>query len=312
MDDIRLLRVLREVALRGSFSAAAEALDYSQPAVSQQIARLEKQVGVRLLDRDQRGIRLTTAGEVLVRHTEKLLAQLAAAEAELADVAAEARGRVRVGAFATASGTIVPEAVVDFRKRRPAVAIELDLIDPPDAVPALRRGDLDIAIVETHGFGGLLDLEGLQIVHLMDDPLYVALPTCHPFATRTAISLEELAEDEWMLVGSLGTCADTNIVLSACRDAGFEPNVAHSSHDYFAIQGLVASGIGVALVPGLGLVSQRDDIAVRPLAGSPPRRRVAAAIAPGESPAHIAAMVDCLREAAKRFESAERSAALAA
>src|SRR5215217_1655750 len=119
MHDLRLLSVLREVALRGSFSAAAEALDYTQPAVSQQIARLEKQVA-----REPRGIRLTPGGEVLVRHTERILAQVAAAEAELGDIAEHARGRLRMGAFATASGTIVPRAVAAFRRLRPAVEVE--------------------------------------------------------------------------------------------------------------------------------------------------------------------------------------------
>ena len=154
MHDLRLLSVLREVALRGSFSAAAEALDYTQPAVSQQIARLEKQVGVKLIEREPRGIRLTAGGEVLVRHTETILAQLAAAEAELGEVAEQARGRLRMGAFATASGTLVPRAVAAFRKLRPAIEVELTLLDPPDSIPAVRRGDLEVAITEEGGFDG--------------------------------------------------------------------------------------------------------------------------------------------------------------
>src|ERR1044072_1270819 len=152
MDDLRLLKVLREVALRGSFSAAAEALSYSQPAVSQQIARLEAQTGVKLLDRQPKGIKLTPAGEALVRHTERILAQLAEAQAELTEIASSARGRPRIAPFAPAAATIVPLAVSAFRRRRPGVHVELRLVDPPRSIPALRRGDFDLVIIEEGGF----------------------------------------------------------------------------------------------------------------------------------------------------------------
>src|SRR3954467_868783 len=131
MDDLRLLKVLREVALRGSFSAAAEALSYSQPAVSQQIARLEAQTGVKLLDRRPKGIKLTPAGEALVRHTERILGHLAEAQGELAEIASSARGRMRIAAFATAAGTIVPLAVSEFRRLRPGVQVDIEVLAPP-------------------------------------------------------------------------------------------------------------------------------------------------------------------------------------
>ena len=223
MHDLRLLSVLREVALRGSFSAAAEALDYTQPAVSQQIARLEKQVGVKLIEREPRGIRLTPGGEVLVRHTETILAQLAAAEAELGEVAEHARGRLRMAAFATASGTIVPRAVAAFRKLRPAIEVELTLMDPPESIPAVRRGDLEVAITEEGGFAGDTDTSGLDVEHLMDDHMWVSLPSDHPLATRHAIDLADLCDEDWMLACLTGTCADSNVVLRACREAGFQP-----------------------------------------------------------------------------------------
>src|SRR5215217_2881490 len=200
MDDLRLLKVLREVALRGSFSAAAEALSYSQPAVSQQIARLEAQTGVKLLERRHKGIKLTPAGEALVRHTERILAQLADAQTELSEIASSARGRLRIASFATALGTIVPLAVSAFRGVRPGVEVDLRLIDPPDSVPALRHGDLDVAIVEENGFAPELDLSGLGVERLMDDALYAALPADHPLATRRAIALGDLIHEHWMLV----------------------------------------------------------------------------------------------------------------
>ena len=311
MDDLRLLKVLREVALRGSFSAAAEALSYSQPAVSQQIARLEAQAGVKLLERQHKGIKLTPAGEALVRHTERILAQLAEAQAELSEIATSARGRLRIAAFATAAGTIVPVAVSAFRRLRPGVRVDLQLVDPPESIPALRRGDFDLVIAEEGGFEEEPSLEGLGVERLMDDVLYAALPADHPLATRRAISLRDLVNEDWMLVGLQGTCADTNIVLRACEQAGFEPRVAYTSDDYFAIQGLVASGMGVALVPGLALASSREDVAVRPLKGRPPYRRVGAVYS-GEPVGPLAVMLDCLRDAVDEYKRAAPITAVAA
>src|SRR4051794_18042274 len=135
MYDVRLLQVLREIARRGSFSAAAEALNYTQPAVSQQVARLERQTGVTLVDRTPRGIRLTAAGEALLRRTERVLAELQAAEDELGEIAAEARGRLRVAAFSTAAGTIVPEAGAALPGLRPAGEGGLQLLGPPGPPP---------------------------------------------------------------------------------------------------------------------------------------------------------------------------------
>jgi DNA-binding transcriptional LysR family regulator len=309
MDDLRLLKVLREVALRGSFSAAAEALSYSQPAVSQQIARLEAQVGVKLIERHHKGIELTPAGEALVRHTERILAQLADAQAELSEIASSARGRLRLASFATAAGTIVPLAVSAFRRLRPGVHVDLALVDPPVSIPALRRGDYDIAIIEEGGFEEEPSLEGLGVERLMDDVLYAALPVDHPLATRRAVALSDLVHEDWMLVGLQGTCADSNVVLRACQQAGFEPRVAYTSDDYFAIQGLVASGMGVALIPGLGLASTREDVAVRPVKGRPPYRRVAAVSAGENAGGAIPTMLECLRDAASVYAESGLAAA---
>jgi DNA-binding transcriptional LysR family regulator len=311
MDDLRLLKVLREVALRGSFSAAAEALSYSQPAVSQQIARLEAQTGVKLLERQPKGIKLTPAGEALVRHTEQILAQLAHAQAELTEIASDARGKLRLVSFATAAGTIVPHAVSAFRHLRPGVQVELSIMDPPQSIPALRRGEFDVVITEEGGFESDIPLDGLGVERLLDDVLYASLPADHPLATRRAIALTDLCEEEWMLVGLRGTCADSNIVLRACQQAGFEPRVAYTSDDYFAIQGLVASGMGVALVPGLALASTRDDVAVRPLRGRPPYRRIGAVFAP-DPVGPVAVMIDCLRDAAEEYKRSAPMSAVAA
>ena len=309
MHDLRLLTVLREVALRGSFSAAADALSYTQPAVSQQIARLEKQVGVKLIERESRGIRLTPAGEVLVRHTERILAQLAAADEELQEVATQARGRLRIGSFATAAGTIVPRAVASFRKLRPAIEVDISLLEPDQSVPAVRRGDIEIAITEEGGFDGDIDTRGLEVEHLLDDHMWVSLPADHPLATRHAVELADLRDEDWMFACLSGTCADSNVVLRACQDAGFQPRIAYQSDDYFAIQGLVASGMGVALIPGLGLASTREDVAVRPVKGRPPYRRIAAVTAGEAAGGAIPTMLECLRDAGSVYAESGLAAA---
>ena len=309
MLDVKRLRVLREVAAKGSFSAAAESLAYTQPAISQQIARHEKHVGVKLIEREPRGVRLTPAGEVLVRHTERVMAQLAAADEELQEVAAQARGRIRIGSFATAAGTIVPRAVAAFRPLRPAIEVEISLLDPHESIPAVRRGDLEIAITEEGGFETEVDTDGLQIEHLLDDHMWVSLPVDHPLATRPTVDLTDLRDEDWMFACLSGTCADSNVVLRACREAGFQPRIAYQSDDYFAIQGLVASGMGVALIPGLGLASTRDDVAVRPVKGRPPHRRVAAVTASEPTGGAIPTMLECLRDAGALYAESGLAAA---
>src|SRR5947208_1758056 len=146
MLDVRRMRVLREVAQRGSFSAAADALSFTQSAVSQQIAALEREAGAVLVQRSARGVRLTEAGEALVRHTEAILARLAEAESELEAIAGLKGGRLRMASFESAGATLMPLAIAAFRERHPAVELSLALAEPDDAVPKLKSGELEIAL----------------------------------------------------------------------------------------------------------------------------------------------------------------------
>jgi DNA-binding transcriptional LysR family regulator len=285
MDDLRLLRVFREVALRGSFSAAADALAYTQPAVSQQIARLERQVGTRLIDREPRSLRLTQAGDVVLRHTERLLAQVAEARADLAEVAAGTRGQVRIGSMPTTAGTFVGRAISAYRRERPGIALDLQIVFPREAVAAVRSGDLEVAISQESGFGPDADTSGLHVQHLLDDPLYAALSVDHPLATRRAIALKDLAGDPLILLELANMPVHDNVALRAYQDAGVEPDIAHTFDDHFAIEGLVAAGMGVALLPALALTATRGDVAILPLEGTPPRRRIVAVTADPPAPA---------------------------
>jgi DNA-binding transcriptional LysR family regulator len=311
MFDARLLSVFREVATRGSFSEAAAALSFTQPAVSQQIARLERELGTRLLARHARGVTLTPAGEVLLRHAETVLSQLRAAQAEVQAVAGVERPRLRVGAFASAAASIMPPALAQLRAVHPAAEVTMQIVEE-GAIDALRTGELDLALVIDSELTPLELPADVETVLVLDDPMFAALPYSHRLAGRSAVSLAELGAEEWFLCGVSGTCPDTNIVLRSCSEAGFEPRVGFSSDDYSAIQGMVAAGMGVALIPSLALVSARDDIAIRPLRDASPTRRVRAALAQERPSALADALVEILRAAGRERRWAGRQLAAAA
>src|SRR5215216_2725271 len=174
MLDVRRMRVLREVAVRGSFSAAAEALSFTQSAVSQQIAALEREAGTTLV---QRGVRLTDAGEAVVRHAEAIMARLAEAEAELEAIAGLKGGRLRMAAFESAGATLMPLAIKEFRAKHPAIELTMSLGEPEEAEPQLKSGELDLVI----GFGSRYAQEdGVERHFLLEDPMFLVLPREHP------------------------------------------------------------------------------------------------------------------------------------
>jgi DNA-binding transcriptional LysR family regulator len=302
--------VLREVAARGSFSAAAEALHFTQSAVSQQIAALEREAGMALVERSARGVRLTHAGEILCGHTDVILARLADAEAELEAIAGLRGGRIRMASFPTAGATIAPAAIARFRERHPGVDITLVPAEPPEGVERLRAGEIDIALLIETPWDGEPD-DGLERTHLLDDPMYACIPRTHPRARKPRLRLEDLAEDAWLL-GTTGVCPDASILLRACAGAGFEPRIAFNSDDYLAIQGFVAAGMGVSLIPDLALVTVRDDVVIREITPRPAVRRILAGSLAGgyRSPATVA-MLEILAEVGAEFQAGRRELALA-
>jgi DNA-binding transcriptional LysR family regulator len=310
MLDVRRMRVLREVAAQGSFSAAADALAYTQSAVSQQIAALEREAGTRLVERNARGVRLTDAGRALVEHADAILARLSDAEAELEAIAGLRGGRLRLSAFPSACATLMPQAVARFRERHPGVELSLCPADPGDALRLLRGGECDIALSIEPTFTTRRE-PGLDTVALLDDPMYIMLPAGHPMADRPRLKLTDLADESWM-IGTSGTCPDAIIFLNACQAVGFAPNIAFNMDDYTAIQGFVAAGMGVSFVPDLALVAVRDDVVVRSLGARPPIRRIVAATLTDSfrSPAKQA-MLDVLAEVATEFRARRTELALA-
>jgi DNA-binding transcriptional LysR family regulator len=273
------MRVLREVAAQGSFSAAADSLSFTQSAISQQIAALEREVGAVLVERSARGVRLTDAGEALVRHTDAILARMAEAESELEAIAGLRGGRLRMAAFESGGATIMPPAIAAFRAQHPGVELSLTLDEPEPAVSKLKSGELDIALTFNPGVKRARPDEGVEHVHLLDDPMYLVLPLDHPLADRRHIRMADLAAEAW--ITGAPTCECNRMVSMACISAGFEQRVAFESDDYTAVQGFVAAGVGVALIPQLGLTTIRDDIVVRSIGREAPVRKIAAAVLDG-------------------------------
>jgi DNA-binding transcriptional LysR family regulator len=312
MLDVRRLRVLREVAAHGSFSAAAEALSYTQSAVSQQIAALEREAGSRLVERSARGVKLTDAGRALLVHTDVILARLADAEEELQAINGLRGGRLRLAAFPSACATLMPLAVATFRERHPGVDLTLCPAEPDEGLRLLRSGESDIAMyIETTFAPPRADHADLDSLALLDDPMYIMLPRDHPMASRARLKLTDLADESWM-IGTAGTCPDTSIFLRACQVAGFEPDIAFNLDDYNAIQGFVAAGMGISFIPDLALINVRDDIVIRSFGARPPVRRIVAMTLADSfrSPAKQA-MLDVLVEVAGAFGAQRTELALA-
>ena len=301
MLNVARLKVLDEVARRGSLSAAADALDYTQSAISQQIAALEAETGMTLLQRHPRGVTLTAAGQTLVGHAEGILARLESAEAALGAIAGLRGGRLRMASFPTAGATLMPLAIASFRARHPDVELTLAEGEPEQIEPRLRAGELDLALL--FEFGDAPPGDELARVTLLEDPLYLALPREHPLARRRRLRLEDLRGEAWVQTSSASPCARQ--VVRTCHAAGFEPNVTFESDDYQTVQGLVAAGVGVALIPELALNPVvREDIAIRALSPRPPVRQVVAATPAGARLLPAApAMLAELETAATRYEA---------
>jgi DNA-binding transcriptional LysR family regulator len=298
MLDVRRMRVLREVARRGSFSAAAEVLSFTQSAVSQQIAALEREAGTVLVQRSARGVRLTEAGEAVVRHTEAILARLAEAESELEAIAGLRGGRLRMASFESAGATLMPLAIAAFRERHPAVELSMTMAEPEESIPQLRVGELDLAITFDAGLGLQ---EGLEHQHLIDDPMYLVLPADHALARKRVLRLADLAGDAW--IGGPPNCECNRLIFRACASAGYDPRIAFETDDYQAVQGFVAAGVGVSLIAELGLTSVRDDIVVRDLGRETPVRSIhATTLAEGYRSPATQAMLGILGEVAERYE----------
>lgn len=276
--DLLQLRVLREVARCGSISAAAEALDYTQPAISRQLAALERTAGRPLVERTARGTQLTRIGEILLRRAETILAELDGARADLAQIQEHDANPLRIIAFATALASFVPDAIGDFRRRSPETAVEVRLGESQIGDASLRGDRLDVALTNLNPGRTFADA---RVVPLRDDPIWCCLPVDHPLADHETIPVRLLRELPLILTAT-SLCADRELVLAACAAAGFVPRVAAHCDDYATTQGLVASGVGIAAIPEMGLPAVRSDVVLRPFADAFHRQVVA--LVPHDAP----------------------------
>lgn len=298
------MRVLREVALRGSIAGAAEALSFTPSAVSQQVAKLEREAGIALVERGPRSVKLTAAGRALVVHAEAILERLAEAEAELQALAGE-EPVLRVGSITTAAVSILPDALAHLGRLRPETQVTVAEADPLLSLARLRARELDLAVVFEYDHVPLPADERIELEVLVEEEMRVVLPAGHTVARQRAVRLLDLAEETWIRSTPRSSCHE--FTERACRAAGFEPRIGFEFDDYAAMQNLVAAGAGVAMAPDMGLTRRNPGVAVRPIAFGAPKRRVLVARRVGEGglPA-IAAM-----GAARRAAVADRAGALA-
>jgi len=251
MLDVRRLRVLHAVSAHGSVTAAAAALGYSAPAVSQQLAALEREIGMRLTERAGRGIELTPAAAILVGHTDALLARLDAAESDLAALRDQVSGRVALAAFPSAAAAIVAPAWAALARSAPQVQLELTEMEPEESLPALARGELDVAVAHEYD---LLPrpLDPLfERRELLSDPVLLAVRDDAPLAAAPdrPVPLGNLSGQPFLAPRDHTSCAE--MIQRACARAGFVPRVVARATDFAVLLSLVAAGAGVTLVPEL-------------------------------------------------------------
>jgi DNA-binding transcriptional LysR family regulator len=311
MLDVTRLRVLAAVARHGSVTAAARALNYAQPSISHHIARLEAEVGAQLMQRAGRGIRLTEAGRLLAERAEEILGRLDAAENELAAHVGLREGRVRLAAFPSALGTIVPAAVAHLEAENPGLDLMLAEAEPPEALRMLRAGYVDVALVFRHYSENVdskppsADAEGCRGRLLLDEPVHLVTPA--PGRADGACAKPEPAADlaayatkRW--IAGCERCRE--YLLQQCSTAGFTPKIAFTTDDYVAVQALVAAGLGVTTLPGLALRAARHPgIAAVPLPGA---RRHVFAVTYGDppDPPATARLIEVLSRAARPAQDA--------
>jgi DNA-binding transcriptional LysR family regulator len=302
MLDVRRLRLLSELHERGTVTAVAEALAYTPSAVSQQLATLEREAGVPLLERDGRRLRLTDAGRGLVEHAEAVIARLELAESELAAAAGEeVAGRVRVAAFQTAASGLVLPLLGTLASEHPRLRLELIEMEAEEALDLLRRGELDLAVAEEYDYAPRSREPSIVMREICRDPLVIVLPAAHALAAADpeTVPLAALAGEVWASPRS-GTAFDDSMVRACRALGGFEPDRRHRSNDLAVLEQLVAAGEAVALLPSLGRPGRVPGVVVRRVAGAPLERSILLAVRRASAGrAALAAVSEALRAQAR-------------
>ncbi|MDW6058309.1 LysR family transcriptional regulator [Streptomyces sp. FXJ1.4098] len=294
MLNLERLRTLYAVSRHGSVSGAAEGLHVTTSAVSQQLAKLERETGQQLLAKNGRGVRLTDAGRLLADHAARILSQVELAQADLEAQRGQAVGELMMGAFPTAVRGIFPDVLSRLRIAHPKLRARLQEMEPDESVPAVVRGDIDLAVVLDWYNKPLPMPDGLVKAPLLDDPVDLAMPADHPLADREAVDPEEFADDEWISWPQGGFCFDW--LMITLRGKGLEPRICHTAREHHTQLALIAAGLGVAVVPRLGRGVVPEGVRVVPVRQHTMRRHVYAIWrADADRRPSIRAAVDVLR-----------------
>lgn len=288
--DVKRLRVLRELAERGTVAATAEALSFTPSAVSQQLSALEREAGVVLLEREGRRLALTDAGRTLVTHADAVLAQLERAEADLHAASTEISGTLKVAAFSSFARSILPRVVARTLRDHPRLDVHVRDAEPQDSVPLLRLGELDVVIAQRFPYVPRDFGPAFHVVELFDDALHLATgPGHHDAPPRFA----DLAGHPWV-AGHPGTSCH-EVVVHACHAAGHEPRIVGFSNDFAVVAALVAEGVGIAMIPAIAHDQAPPEVRLRPL-DPPLSRQVLAVVRSGaEQRPAVAAFLEALQ-----------------
>ncbi|MFE3645702.1 LysR family transcriptional regulator [Streptomyces sp. NPDC059169] len=250
MLNLERLRTLDALARHGSVSAAADGLHVTTSAVSQQMAKLEREVGQQLLAKYGRGVRLTDAGRLLADHAARILSQVELAQADIEAQRGQVVGDVRIGAFPTAARGLFPAALGALRTEHPELQVRSSELEPEEAVRRVVRGDLDLAVVLDWSNKRLPVPAGLARAQLLDDAADVAMPVDHPLADRAEVDLEDFADDAWVSWPEGEFCYEW--LVFTLRARGIEPRIAHMAGEHHTQLALIAAGLGVCVTPRLG------------------------------------------------------------
>jgi DNA-binding transcriptional LysR family regulator len=297
MLNLERLRTLDALARHGSVSGAAEGLHVTTSAVSQQMSKLEREVGQQLLAKNGRGVRLTDAGRLLAEHAARILSQVELAQSDLEAQRGQVVGELRLAAFPTAARGLFPTALAALRAAHPGLRVRSSELEPEHGVAGVIRGDLDLAIVLDWYNKPMPLPDGLVKAPILDDPADVAMPAGHPLADRDEVDLGEFADDEWITWGEGEFCHEW--LMYTLRSRGVEPIVGHRAGETHTQLGLVAAGLGVCIAPLLGRQPMPAGVVTVPLKQGVRRHVYVVWRADADRRPSIRAAVEALRAAAR-------------
>ncbi|MEV7679707.1 LysR family transcriptional regulator [Streptomyces sp. NPDC088341] len=300
MLNLERLRTLDALARHGSVSGAAEGLHVTTSAVSQQMAKLEREVGQQLLARNGRGVRLTDAGRLLADHAARILSQVEVAQSDIEAQRGRVVGEVRISAFPTAARGLFPAAIRALHEGHPELRVRSRELEPEAGIRGVIRGDLDLGVVLDWSNKRLPVPGGLATAHLLDDAADVAMPVDHPLAGRQEVDLEEFADDDWVSWPEGEFCHDW--LMFTLRSKGFEPRIAHLAGEYHTQLALIAAGLGVCVAPRLGRGVVPEGVAVVPVRQKMRRHIHAVWRIDADRRPSIRAAVEALCEAARMVD----------